>query len=158
MEIMKDALDQAQLVHTRSGGDVGSEAKGQLALMSQLEQMGYVVETEKQLTITVLREAKPPPKDRIDLLINKKVLVELKYSNDIVKAHSQVRRYLTHPNMAKICKHAVLIGFPKKRLDQHLVLCHSAIWGKDFTGVEGVQFNQTTLKPRPAILKRCLHS
>lgn len=146
MDIMYDVVDQAQFVHHDCHNDVGSELKGQKRLMKRLIRMGYQVEDEVQLTTRVLKESKVE-RNRVDLLINRKVLVELKHANDIVQAHSQVKRYMNHPNMAKICDHAVLIGFPKKRMDIHLVICHSAVRAKGLTGIVDIQFDQASMRP-----------
>ena len=155
-DIMQDVLDQAQLVHyIDCKKDVGSEKTAQYKLMDRLTKIGYSVEDEFQLTSRVEKAAKVE-RNRVDLLINRKVLVELKHDNQLGRFHGQVMRYMEHPNMAKICHHGLLIGFPKQRLESRMVTCVTAV--RDIckqTGKLKVSFEADGMGPTPAVYKRC---
>ncbi len=159
--IMQDVVDQAQLVYYIDCHQaVGSERNAQRRLMRRLKRIGYDVEDEVQLKSRVLRTARVErdARNRMDLLINRKVLVELKHANQLEEAKSQVIRYLMHKNMKKVCHHGLLVGFPKNRLENPVVTCILGLRGRSkLTEEETISF-EYGMKPSPAIYNRCCTS
>lgn len=126
--------------------------------MAALRKIGYTVKDEKY--ITRQQGDLQVDKSRVDLLVmngNHWVLAELKHSNDVQKDHAQLKRYMNHKVLKKKVEHGVLIGFPKKRTDTALIICHHGFrpqshmpgHGKDIIVLPG-------LKPRKAVRERYL--
>ena len=125
MDIMRDVVDQAQLVYFKVlDKAVRREVHAQNALKQRLEDMGYLVEDEVKIASQIL-EAPEQELDRVDLLVDRKLLVELKLTNDLSAHENQLRRYMNLPRLAALVQHGILIGFPKKTRPLAIV-AHSA--------------------------------
>jgi GxxExxY protein len=88
------------------------EAVYRRALIIELERMNLVVEAEKE--VTVFYEDQEVGKHRLDLVVENKVILELKAVEALSRAHySQVRSYLKATGLPL----ALLINFAEDRAD-----------------------------------------
>lgn len=154
-DIMQDIVDQAQMVYFLANKVTRKEVHAQTALQQRLRDMGYQVDDEVWIASRILNE---PEKDldRVDLLVDNKVVVELKLGNDISELHrGQLRRYMSLPKLAAIAKHGVLIAFPKT-MRPLAITAHSAIQRlNDRETMQIISF-QPDFHPSLAALTECL--
>ena len=154
MDIMRNVVDQAQLVYCKVFDKVvRREVHAQNALKQRLEDMGYLVEDEVKIASQIL-EAPEQELDRVDLLVDRKLVVELKLTNDLSAHENQLRRYMNLPQLAALVRHGVLIGFPKKTRPLAIV-AHSACRKiHPYSLREHVGFD-SDVHPRLEALKEC---
>ncbi|MEW6619366.1 MAG: GxxExxY protein [bacterium] len=82
------------------------------AMVIELTKQGLRVETEKE--ILIYYEGEEVEKHRLDILVESKVIVELKTVEELSKAHyAQVRSYLKATGV----KVALLVNFAKEKAD-----------------------------------------
>ncbi|MEW6620662.1 MAG: GxxExxY protein [bacterium] len=82
------------------------------AMVIELTKQGLRVETEKE--ILIYYEGEEVGKHRLDILVESKVIVELKTVEELSKAHyAQVRSYLKATGV----KVAILVNFAKEKAD-----------------------------------------
>ena len=82
------------------------------ALLVEIKQRNLPVETEKE--IVVYYEGVEVGRHRLDILVDSKVIVELKTVDDLSKAHyAQVRSYLKATGL----RLALLVNFSKEKAD-----------------------------------------
>ena len=82
------------------------------SLLIELNNNGLSATTEKE--IPIFYETQEVGRHRLDLLVENKVIVELKTVEDLSKAHyAQVRSYLRASNLQV----AILVNFAKERAD-----------------------------------------
>ena len=105
-KISYDIIGCAYKVHKNLGPGL-LESTYQVCLAYELERMDYFVEKEKALSV-VYDEIKLDAGYRIDLLVNKKVIVELKSVEAINDVH--IAQILTYLKLANI-KLGLLINF-----------------------------------------------
>ncbi|MFZ5948730.1 MAG: GxxExxY protein [Stygiobacter sp.] len=112
-KISYDIIGCAYRVHSRLGPGL-LESTYQICLEYELKKLGYAVETEKALPV-VYDEIKLDTGYRIDLMVNKSVIVELKSVEAINDVHiAQILTYLKLSNT----KLGLLINFNVKDLKQ----------------------------------------
>jgi GxxExxY protein len=112
-KISYDIIGCAYRVHSRLGPGL-LESTYQICLEYELKKLGYAVETEKALPV-VYDEIKLDTGYRIDLIVNKSVIVELKSVEAINDVHiAQILTYLKLSNT----KLGLLINFNVKDLKQ----------------------------------------
>ncbi|MEW6004911.1 MAG: GxxExxY protein [Stygiobacter sp.] len=112
-KISYDIIGCAYKVHSRLGPGL-LESTYQICLEYELKKLGYAVETEKALPV-VYDEIKLDAGYRIDLMVNKSVIVELKSVEAINDVHiAQILTYLKLSNT----KLGLLINFNVKDLKQ----------------------------------------
>ncbi|MDF1612482.1 GxxExxY protein [Stygiobacter electus] len=112
-KISYDIIGCAYKVHSRLGPGL-LESTYQICLEYELKKLGYAVETEKALPV-VYDEIKLDTGYRIDLIVNKSVIVELKSVEAINDVHiAQILTYLKLSNT----KLGLLINFNVKDLKQ----------------------------------------
>ncbi|KAA6425761.1 MAG: hypothetical protein FRX49_04136 [Trebouxia sp. A1-2] len=154
-DIMQDIVDQAQLVYFCDFDKVvRREVLAQNALKQRLKNIGYVAEDEVRIASRILDD---PEKelDRVDLLVNDKVLVELKLANNLSRHENQLRGYMNLPKLADRVQHGVLIGFPDKT--RHCaILAHSAHRQLNHNKTKTVIAFQPDYHPSLAAFKECL--
>lgn len=155
LDIIQDVVDQAQLVYFKVFDKiVRREVVAQNALKKRLEDIGYLVEDEVKIASQIL-EAPEQELDRVDLLVDRKVVVELKLTNDLSAHENQLRRYMKLPQLAAQAQHGVLIGFPKKTRPL-AIIAHSARHKlHDMSLREYVAF-ESDVHPSLEALKECL--
>ncbi len=134
---MQDVIDQAQLLYYVDFEKViKAEKRVQSCLQTRLENMGYVVHDEVEIASNILGSFDPEILDRLDLLVDGKVVVELKVANDIAPHQNQLRRYMSLPGLRAQVKRGVLIGFPPQRSARPLaILAHTAVRGPTDHGI-----------------------
>lgn len=112
-KISYDIIGCAYRVHSRLGPGL-LESTYQICLEYELKKLGYAVETEKALPV-IYDEIKLDAGYRIDLMVNKSVIVELKSVEAINDVHiAQILTYLKLSNTEL----GLLINFNVKDLKQ----------------------------------------
>jgi GxxExxY protein len=105
-QISKTVFDTALTIHKTLGPGL-LESAYEECLFYELNQCGLIVEKQKPLPL-VYKEVKLDVGYRIDLLINKKVIIEVKAVEAINEIHlAQVLTYLRLSN----CKLGMIINF-----------------------------------------------
>jgi len=112
-KISYDIIGCAYKVHSKLGPGL-LESTYQVCLVYELQKMGYFVEAEKVLPV-VYDEIKLDAGYRIDLMVNKSVIVELKSVEAINDVH--IAQVLTYLKLADV-KLGLLINFNVKDLKQ----------------------------------------
>jgi GxxExxY protein len=112
-KISYDIIGCAYKVHSRLGPGL-LESTYKVCLAYELSKMNYQVEIEKALPV-IYDEIKLEAGYRIDLLVNKKVIVELKSVESLNDVHTA--QILTYLKLADI-KLGLLINFNVKDLKQ----------------------------------------
>lgn len=112
-KISYDIIGCAYKVHSKLGPGL-LESTYQVCLEHELKKLGFLVESEKALPV-VYYEIKLDTGYRIDLLINKNVIVELKSVEAINDIH--IAQILTYLKLSNI-KLGLLINFNVKDLKQ----------------------------------------
>ena len=116
--------------------------------------VGYFVEDEVKIASQIL-EAPEQELDRVDLLVDRKLVVELKLTNDLSAHENQLRRYMNLPQLAALVEHGVLIGFPKKTRPLAIV-AHSACPKIHPCSLRKHVGFDSDVHPRLEALKECL--
>ena len=104
-------LDSAYKVHTALGPGL-LESAYQACLCYELKKKGFKVESEKPLPL-VYEEVKLDCGYRIDLLVDNRVIIELKTVEQFTEVHQA--QILTYMKLSKI-KYGLLINFNVKSL------------------------------------------
>ena len=105
-QISKTVFDTALTIHKTLGPGL-LESAYEECMFYELNQCGLIVEKQKPLPL-VYKEVKLDVGNRIDLLINKKVIIEVKAVEAINEIHlAQVLTYLRLSN----CKLGMIINF-----------------------------------------------
>lgn len=112
-KISYDVIGASYKVHSRLGPGL-LESTYKVCLAYELDKMNYSVEMEKALPV-IYDEIKLDAGYRIDLLVNKKVIVELKSVEALNDIHTA--QILTYLKLADI-KLGLLINFNVKDLKQ----------------------------------------
>jgi GxxExxY protein len=112
-KISYDIIGCAYRVHSKLGPGL-LESTYQVCLEYELKKMGYNVEVEKALPI-IYEDVKLDAGYRIDLIVNKSVIVELKSVEAINDLH--IAQLLTYLKLSNI-KLGLLINFNVKDLKQ----------------------------------------
>jgi GxxExxY protein len=112
-KISYDIIGCAYKVHSALGPGL-LESTYKVCLAYELDKMGYGVEIEKALPV-IYDEIKLEAGYRIDLLVNKKVIVELKAVDALNDVH--IAQLLTYLKLSDI-KLGLLINFNVKDLKQ----------------------------------------
>lgn len=112
-KISYDIIGCAYRVHSRLGPGL-LESTYQVSLEYELKKMNYEVEIEKPLPV-IYDEIKLDAGYRIDLMVNKSVIVELKSVEAINEVH--IAQLLTYLKLSNI-KLGLLINFNVKDLKQ----------------------------------------
>jgi len=82
------------------------------ALLIEIRKSGLVAETEKEVIVSY--ENQEVGRHRLDIVVETKVIVELKTVEDLSKAHyAQVRSYLKATGLSI----AILVNFAKEKAD-----------------------------------------
>jgi|SRR6056297_1254336 len=110
-DITKEILDSAYKVHTALGPGL-LESAYQACLAYELRKKGLFVEEEKPLPF-IYEEVKLEVGYRIDILVERKVVVELKTVEDFRDVH--IAQVLTYLQLSK-CKVGLLLNFYTKSL------------------------------------------
>ena len=110
-KISYDIIGCAYKVHSALGPGL-LESTYKVCLGYELDKMGYKIETEKALPV-IYDEIKLDAGYRIDLLVNKKVIVELKSVDSLNDVHTA--QLLTYLKLSNI-KLGLLINFNVKDL------------------------------------------
>ena len=110
-EITREILDSAYKVHTNLGPGL-LESAYQSCLVYELKKKGLKVETEKPLPL-IYEEIKLDCGYRIDILVENKVIIELKTVEAFTDVHTA--QVLTYLKLSK-CKVGLLINFYTKSL------------------------------------------
>jgi len=110
-DITKEILDSAYKVHTALGPGLLKSAY-QACLAYELRKKGLFVEEEKPLPF-IYEEVKLEVGYRIDILVERKVVVELKTVEDFRDVH--IAQVLTYLQLSK-CKVGLLLNFYTKSL------------------------------------------
>jgi len=106
-----EILDSAYKVHTALGPGL-LESAYQACLCYELKKKGFKVESEKPLPL-VYEEVKLDCGYRIDLLVENRVIIELKTADRFTDVHQA--QILTYMKLSKI-KYGLLINFNVKSL------------------------------------------
>jgi len=106
-----EILDSAYKVHTALGPGL-LESAYQACLCYELKKKGFKVESEKPLPL-VSEEVKLDCGYRIDLLVENRVIIELKTADRFTDVHQA--QILTYMKLSKI-KYGLLINFNVKSL------------------------------------------
>ncbi len=86
------------------------------ALIIELEQQGFAIETEK--TVVVRYEGREVGRHRLDLLVNQQVIIELKAVEQLAAAHyAQLRSYLKATSLTV----GLLVNFGREKADTRRV-------------------------------------
>jgi len=110
-EVFKKVLDCSFQVHTALGPGL-LESSYEECLFYELKQSGLYVEKQKPLPL-IYKEVKLDIGYRIDLLVENKVIVEIKSVESLADIHmAQILTYLKLSN----CKLGLLINFNVKHL------------------------------------------
>lgn len=112
-KISYDIIGCAYRVHSKLGPGL-LESTYQVCLEYELKKMGYNVEVEKALPV-IYEDVKLDAGYRIDLIVNKSVIVELKSVEAINDVH--IAQLLTYLKLSNI-KLGLLINFNVKDLKQ----------------------------------------
>jgi len=112
-KISYDIIGCAYRVHSKLGRGL-LESTYQVCLEYELKKMGYNVEVEKALPV-IYEDVKLDAGYRIDLIVNKSVIVELKSVEAINDLH--IAQLLTYLKLSNI-KLGLLINFNVKDLKQ----------------------------------------
>ena len=104
-------MDSAYKVHTALGPGL-LESAYQACLCYELKKKGFKVESEKPLPL-VYEEVKLDCGYRIDLLVDNRVIIELKTVEQFTEVHQA--QILTYMKLSKI-KYGLLINFNVKSL------------------------------------------
>lgn len=112
-KISYDIIGCAYKVHSKLGPGL-LESTYQICLEYELKKLGYFVESEKPLPV-VYDEIKLEAGYRIDLMVNKIVIVELKSVEAINDVH--IAQILTYMKLSNV-KLGLLINFNVKDLKQ----------------------------------------
>jgi len=112
-KISYDIIGCAYRVHSKLGPGL-LESTYQVCLDYELKKMGYNVEVEKALPV-IYEDVKLDAGYRIDLMVNKSVIVELKSVEAINDVH--IAQLLTYLKLSNI-KLGLLINFNVKDLKQ----------------------------------------
>ena len=112
-KISYDIIGCAYKVHSKLGPGL-LESTYKVCLAYEMQKMDYIVEMEKALPV-IYDEIKLEAGYRIDLLVNKKVIVELKSVEVLNDVHTA--QILTYLKLADI-KLGLLINFNVKDLKQ----------------------------------------
>jgi GxxExxY protein len=112
-KISYDIIGCAYKVHSNLGPGL-LESTYQVCLEYELKKMGYDVEIEKALPV-IYEDIKLDARYRIDLMVNKSVIVELKSVEAINDVH--IAQLLTYLKLSNI-KLGLLINFNVKDLKQ----------------------------------------
>ncbi len=110
-ELTREILDAAYKVHTALGPGL-LESAYQTCLVYELEQKGLKVEVEKPLPL-VYKEIKMEYGYRIDILVENRVVVELKTVDAFSDVH--IAQVLTYLKLSG-CKVGLLLNFYTKHL------------------------------------------
>lgn len=112
-KISYDIIGCAYKVHSKLGPGL-LESTYQVCLEYELKKMGYNIEVEKALPV-IYEDVKLDAGYRIDLMVNKSVIVELKSVEAINDVH--IAQLLTYLKLSNI-KLGLLINFNVKDLKQ----------------------------------------
>ncbi|WP_047446018.1 GxxExxY protein [Alistipes sp. ZOR0009] len=112
-DITHEILDSAYKVHTALGPGL-LESAYQACLSYELKKKGFKVESEKPLPL-VYEEVKLDCGYRIDLLVDNRVIIELKTVDQFTEVHQA--QILTYMKLSKI-KYGLLINFNVKSLKE----------------------------------------
>lgn len=112
-ELTHEILDSAYKVHTALGPGL-LESAYQACLCYELKKKGFKVESEKPLPL-VYEEVKLDCGYRIDLLVDNRVIIELKTVDQFTEVHQA--QILTYMKLSKI-KYGLLINFNVKSLKE----------------------------------------
>jgi len=110
-DITKEILDSAYKVHTALGPGL-LESAYQACLAYELRQKGFKVEVEKPLPL-IYEKVNLEVGYRIDILVENKVVVELKTVEAFTNVH--IAQVLTYSQLSK-CKVGLLLNFYTKSL------------------------------------------
>lgn len=110
-DLTHEILDSAYKVHTALGPGL-LESAYQACLCYELKKKGFKVESEKPLPL-VYEEVKLDCGYRIDLLVDNRVIIELKTVEQFTEVHQA--QILTYMKLSKI-KYGLLINFNVKSL------------------------------------------
>ena len=110
-DLTHEILDSAYKVHTALGPGL-LESAYQACLCYELKKKGFKVESEKPLPL-VYEEVKLDCGYRIDLLVDNRVIIELKTVEQFTEVHKA--QILTYMKLSKI-KYGLLINFNVKSL------------------------------------------
>lgn len=110
-EVFKQVLDCSFKVHSALGPGL-LESSYEESLYYELKQLGFIVEKQKPMPLTY-REVKLEIGYRIDLLVEKQVIVEIKSIDSFNDVHfAQILTYLKLSD----CKLGLLINFNVRHL------------------------------------------
>nr|WP_026711232.1 GxxExxY protein [Flavobacterium filum] len=110
-DISRIVLDCAFKVHTKLGSGLFEKVYRE-CLAYELQKCGLKVEQEKSFPV-IYEEIKMDCGYRVDLIVNNKVIVELKVVEDFTIEHTA--QCLTYMRLSK-CKLGLLLNFYKKSL------------------------------------------
>jgi GxxExxY protein len=110
-EITEQIIKAVIKVH-RTLGPGFLESVYQNSLLIELENQGLRIEAEKPIVVTY--EGRPVGNHRLDLVVEERIIVELKAVEDLSQAHyAQLRSYLK----ASRLETGLLINFAKEKAD-----------------------------------------
>ena len=110
-EITEQIIKAVIKVH-RTLGPGFLESVYQNSLLIELESQGLRIEAEKPIVVTY--EGRPVGNHRLDLVVEERIIVELKAVEDLSQAHyAQLRSYLK----ASRLETGLLINFAKEKAD-----------------------------------------
>lgn len=110
-EITEQIIKAVIKVH-RTLGPGFLESVYQNSLLIELESQGLRTEPEKEIVVTY--EGRPVGNHRLDLVVEERIIVELKAVEDLSQAHyAQLRSYLK----ASRLETGLLINFAKEKAD-----------------------------------------
>lgn len=110
-EITEQIIKAVIKVH-RTLGPGFLESIYQNSLLIELESQGLRIEAEKPIVVTY--EGRPVGNHRLDLVVEERIIVELKAIEDLSQAHyAQLRSYLK----ASRLETGLLINFAKEKAD-----------------------------------------
>ena len=124
-EISRIILDCAYKVHTKLGSGLLEKVYRE-CLAYELEKCGLEVKQEKSFPV-IYEEIRMDCGYRVDLIVNNKVIVELKVVEDFTIEH--IAQCLTYMRLSN-CKLGLLLNFYKKSLKDGIkrliikTLCH----------------------------------
>lgn len=110
-EISRIILDCAYKVHTKLGSGLLEKVYRE-CLAYELEKCGFEVKQEKSFPV-IYEEIRMDCGYRVDLIVNNKVIVELKVVEDFTIEH--IAQCLTYMRLSN-CKLGLLLNFYKKSL------------------------------------------
>ena len=110
-EITEQIIKAVIKVH-RTLGPGFLESVYQNSLLIELESQGLRIEPEKEIVVTY--EGKPVGNHQLDLVVEERIIVELKAVEDLSQAHyAQLRSYLKASGLET----GLLINFAKEKAD-----------------------------------------